>query len=96
LMLDGGRVLRSGPLSHLVDADVVAVEIIGDTDAVADHLVAAGASVDTSGSRLLVSTTDADPFLLVRDALADTGAGMLSMGPKATTLEDVFLEGSGT
>ena len=96
LMLDGGRVLRSSPLSHLVDADIVAVEVIGDAEAVAGHLSAAGASVETSGSRLLVSTTDADPFLLVRDALADTGAGMLSMGPKATTLEDVFLEGSGS
>ena len=94
LMLDGGRVLRSGPLSHLVDADIVAVDVIGDVDAVADHLIAAGASVDTSGARLLVSTIGTDPFLLVRDALADTGAGMLSMGPKATTLEDVFLEGS--
>jgi ABC-2 type transport system ATP-binding protein len=96
LMLDGGRVLRSGPLSHLVDADVVAVEVIGDSDAVARHLTAAGATVETSGARLLVSTTTDDPFRLVRDALADTGSGMVSLGPKATTLEDVFLEGSGS
>ena len=94
LMLDGGRVLRSGPLSHLVDADVVAVEVIGDADRVAQHLVAAGAAVDVAGPRLLVSTTVDDPFRLVRDALAETGTGMRSMGPKATTLEDVFLEGS--
>jgi len=94
LMLDGGRVLRSGPLSHLVDADVVAVDVIGDSSVVAHHLIAAGAVVDANGSRLLVSTTTDDPFRLVRDALAETGAGMRSMGPKATTLEDVFLEGS--
>jgi ABC-2 type transport system ATP-binding protein len=94
LMLDGGRVLRSGPLSHLVDADVVAVDVIGDSDVVARHLIAAGAHVDASGPRLLVSTTTGDPFRLVRDALAATGTGMRSMGPKATTLEDVFLEGS--
>ena len=94
LMLDGGRVLRSGPLSHLVDADVVAVEVIGDSDAVSRHLIAAGAAVEASGPRLLVSATTEDPFRLVRDALAETGSGMRSMGPKATTLEDVFLEGS--
>lgn len=94
LMLDGGRVLRSGPLSQLVDADTVAVEVVGDSDAVADHLAAAGADVARSGRHLLVSISDADPFRLVRDALADTGTGMRSMGPKATTLEDVFLEGS--
>jgi len=96
LMLDGGRVLRSGPLSHLVDAETVAVEVIGDIDAVAQHLIAAGATVDESGQRLLVSTSADDAFRLVRDALADTGSGMRSLGPKATTLEDVFLEGSGS
>ena len=94
LMLDGGRVLRSGPLSHLVDADVVSVDVIGDVSAVVEQLTAAGALVETNGSRLLVSSSDDDPFRLVRDALAATGNGMRSLGPKATTLEDVFLEGS--
>ncbi len=93
LMLDGGRVLRSGPLSHLVDADVVEVEILDDPIAVTEHLISAGASVDVSGMRLHVSATDDDPFNLVRDALAATGTAMWSMGPKSTTLEDVFLEG---
>ncbi len=96
LMLDGGRVLRSGPLSHLVDADVVSVDVLGDVSAVVEHLTAAGATVETTGTRLLVSSSDDDPFRLVRDALVSTGNGMRSLGPKATTLEDVFLEGSGT
>ncbi len=95
LMLDGGRVLRSGPLSHLVDADMVAVEVVGDTTALIDHLAAAGANVDSSGAHVYVSSFDTDPFNLVRDALAATNTGIWSMGPKATTLEDVFLEGSG-
>ncbi len=95
LMLDGGRVLRSGPLSHLVDADVVSVDVIGDASAVIEHLTAAGATVEASGSRLLVASSDGDPFRLVRDALASTGSGMRSLGAKTTTLEDVFLEGSG-
>jgi ABC-2 type transport system ATP-binding protein len=96
LMLDGGRVLRSGPLSHLVDADVVSVDVLGDVSAIVEHLTAAGAIVESNGSRLLVSSPDDDPFRLVRDALATTGSGMRSLGPKATTLEDVFLEGSGS
>ena len=96
LMLDGGRVLRSGPLSHLVDADVVSVDVLGDVSAVVEHLNTAGANVEASGSRLLVSSPDDDPFRLVRDALAATGNGMRSLGPKATSLEDVFLEGSET
>jgi ABC-2 type transport system ATP-binding protein len=96
LMLDGGRVLRSGPLSHLVDADVVSVDVLGDVSAVIEYLTVAGATVETGGSRLLVSSPNDDPFRLVRDALAETGNGMRSLGPKATTLEDVFLEGSTT
>ena len=95
LMLDGGRVLRSGPLSHLVDADVVEVEVVGDPTALIEHLRDAGAHVETTGTRLYVAAST-DPFDLVRDALAETGTGMWSIGPKATTLEDVFLEGSGS
>jgi ABC-2 type transport system ATP-binding protein len=94
LMLDGGRVLRSSPLSHLVDADVVEVEVVGESEDLIRHLTAAGATVETSGSRIYVSSSESDPFNLVRDALAATETGLWSMGPKSTTLEDVFLEGS--
>jgi len=94
LMLDGGRVLRSGPLSHLIDANVVEVKVVGDADTFIDSLTAAGATVERSGSHVFVSSTGSDPFNLVRDALAATNTGIWSMGPKATTLEDVFLGGS--
>ena len=92
LMLDGGRVLRSGPLSGLVDVDVVTVEVLGDAETVVAELERSGASVEREGNRLSVSATRGDdPFRLVRDALAETGAGMRSLGPRSTTLEDVFL-----
>jgi len=52
LMLDGGTVLRSGPLSHLVDADVVEVKVVGDSDALVAHLTAAGATVETESWNL--------------------------------------------
>ncbi len=96
LMLDGGRVIRSGPLESLVEADVAAVEVLDKQQTVVDLLIAAGASVTTEGHRLLVSANDGDPFLMIRDALADSGAGLLSLGPHSTSLEDVFLrEGTG-
>jgi ABC-2 type transport system ATP-binding protein len=92
LMLDGGRVLRSDPLTSLVEANVVTVEVLGESDAVVAELEHAGAIVERDGNRLSVSATDGDdPFRLVRDALADTGAGMRSLGPRSTSLEDVFL-----
>jgi ABC-2 type transport system ATP-binding protein len=96
LMLDGGTVIRNGPLEQLVERDVASVEIIGDGTAVAAALRAAGATVEGDGRRLIVTAVDGDPFLLIRDALAETGAGMVRLGPKATTLEDVFLrQGAG-
>jgi hypothetical protein len=43
-----------------------------------------------------VTSANDDPFRLIRDALAETGSGMLSLGPRSTTLEDVFLsQGAG-
>jgi ABC-2 type transport system ATP-binding protein len=91
LMLDGGTVIRSGPLDQLVESDVASVEIVGDVDAVAAALRTTGAVVNSDGRRLTVTSANDDPFRLIRDALAETGSGMLSLGPRATTLEDVFL-----
>jgi ABC-2 type transport system ATP-binding protein len=91
LMLDGGTVIRSGPLDQLVDADVASVEVIGDAEAVAGWLRGAGAEVEVDAPHLVVTAASADVFLLIRDALAATGNGLVSLGPRQTTLEDVFL-----
>jgi len=95
LMLDGGTVIRSGPLDQLVESDVASVEIIGDPDTVAAALRVAGAEVEVEGRLLVVTAAQSDPFLLIRDVLAETGSGMLSLGPRSTTLEDVFLSQGG-
>jgi ABC-2 type transport system ATP-binding protein len=96
LMLDGGRVLRSGPLETLTDVGVVSVDVLDDVDVVVAALERGGATVEADGNRLTVAATNGDdPFRLVRDALAETGAGMRSLGPRSTSLEDVFL-GRGT
>ena len=92
LMLDGGTVLRSGPLDQLVEREVASVDVIGDAEAVAAALRNDGATVELEGHRLLVTAAEQDPFRLIRDAMAATGAGMLSLGPRATTLEDVYLQ----
>ncbi len=92
VMLDGGRVLRSGPISGLTETGVVEVEVLGDPAAFERRLREAGASVERHGRTLLVRLDDGDPFDAVRDALADTDTGMRSLGTRSTTLEDIFLE----
>ena len=57
----------------------------------AGALRARGAAVALDDRIIGVRHDSADPFDLVRDVLADTGSGLRRMGPRRTTLEDVFL-----
>ena len=91
VMLDGGRVLRSGPLEGLSETGLVEVELFDDATAVADALRAAGADVEHSGNRISLRVSGTDPYVLVRDAVAAAGAGLRRLGARSTTLEDIFL-----
>jgi ABC-2 type transport system ATP-binding protein len=91
VMLDGGRVLRQGPLEGLTDQDIIELEVLGDAALVAEELRRRGADVDVTRSELLVRFGAGDPFDLVRDVLAETQTGMRRFGAKRTTLEDIFL-----
>jgi ABC-2 type transport system ATP-binding protein len=91
VMLDGGRVLRSGPLSGLTESDVVEIEVLDRAELVAAELDRLGASVEVHGNVIALSSDQHDPFLMARDALATTGAPLRRMGARSTTLEDIFL-----
>jgi ABC-2 type transport system ATP-binding protein len=94
VMLDGGRVLRSGPLTEISATGEVAVELLDEDPApLAAALAAAGAGVEVRGRVIVVRGGPGDPYDLIRDALAATGTGLRRLGPRRTTLEDVFLEG---
>lgn len=91
IMLDGGKVLRSGPLTDLAVTDDVELEVLGDPAPVAAALVAAGAEVTTTGPGMLISVADGDPFTVVRDVLAELGSAIRRLGPRRTTLEDIYM-----
>ena len=91
VMLDGGKVLRNGPLGGLVDTGTVAVEVLGDPSPAAQRLRDGGAHVVQKGAELLVTLDEGDAFDLVIEALAATGTGMRKLGARSTSLEDVFL-----
>ncbi len=94
IMLDGGRVLRNGPLTGLVETDTVELDPIGDRAAISAALSARGADVTEDGSTLLIKYAAGDPFDLVMDVLTEQGAGMRSLGARSTSLEDLFLAGA--
>ncbi len=92
VMLDGGRVLRSGPLSGLEATGIVLLEVLDDPAPLVNELHRRAAEVHADGMRLQVRVRDGEPFDVIRDALVATGTGLRRMSPGATTLEDVFLE----
>lgn len=91
VMLDGGKVLRSGPLTDLEETSEVEIELLDDPAAVAQALRRAGAEITLEGRSIVIRSSPTDPFLLARDALAETGAGLRRLGSRRTTLEDIFL-----
>ncbi len=95
VMLDGGRVLRTGPLQGLTDTGTIEIELVDDPGPVAAALSARGATVEIDHATILFSLPGGDAFLAARDVLADTGAGLRRLGPKTTTLEDIFLDEEG-
>jgi ABC-2 type transport system ATP-binding protein len=91
VMLDGGQVLRSGPLTGLTETGVVELEVVAGIEQVAAELRRMGAEVDAIGEVLTITSSPGDPFLAARDALATTGVALRRLGARATTLEDIFL-----
>jgi ABC-2 type transport system ATP-binding protein len=91
VMLDGGRVRRSGPMTDLSTNDEVALEVFGDPTALVSAIADRGGAVERDGRSLVVRAQDGDAFTIVRDAAADTGSAIRRMGSRRTTLEDVFL-----
>lgn len=91
IMLDGGRLVRSGPIAAMGSEDALTVEVLGAPEPFVAWLQERGASADATGRSIHVHF-DGDPFLLVRDGLAATGTGVRRMGRRARTLEDAFIE----
>ena len=95
IMLDGGKVLRSGPLTDLSTTDEVELEVIGDAAMVAAAARRLGATVEVTGTVLHLTSAGGDAFAIARDALVEAAVPLRRLGAKRTTLEDVFMgEGS--
>lgn len=91
VMLDGGKVLRSGPLSDLATFDEAELEVIGDAEGVIAAATRLGAEVHRHGPSLVISRPGGNAFDVARDAVVAAGAAIRRLGARRTTLEDVFL-----
>jgi ABC-2 type transport system ATP-binding protein len=93
VILDAGRMIRSGTLSELRQGDAgLLVEVDGGHEELVERLRAAGLDAEVAGETILVSGED--PHDIVRDAVADLGLGLRRLEARSRTLEDVYLEAS--
>lgn len=98
VVLDEGRCVVSGRVDELVESsdvsvDLELVDVPGDAsvDAVERWLRNAGFDVTRSSSSLRINGDGDDVYDAARDAIAETGARLRSLGRRRTTLEEVFI-----
>lgn len=92
VLLDQGTLLHAGDLHTDADEGFVNVELLRGAQDVERELARVGADVTRSGNRLTVAYEGGDVFSVVRDAIALSGASLLSMGSTGSSLEDMYLD----
>lgn len=91
VMLDSGRLIRSGPLDARGSSAAITVEVLDDPQPLADHLTRSGLEPVVVGHVITVTTGDDSTFDLILDGAASTSSGILRLGRAAVTLEQEFL-----
>ena len=93
IVLREGRVLGQHDVAAAGTTGDLVVETVHDPAPLLDRLAAAGiAAVATGSHTLAVNGVDDRVLDAIRDAVAATGAGLRSLGPRRVTLEDTVVE----
>ena len=89
--IEDGRLVRSAPMASLTaPTRLLAIEVDGDGDRLADRLREQGVEVSVSG-RLLLVQKDEDALLdLIRDSVVDLGLGLVRLEQSRRRLEELF------
>jgi ABC-2 type transport system ATP-binding protein len=92
VVIDGGHLLRQGPLGDFTAAmGVLAVEVEGEAGVLAGNLRERGLRVEVEGRMVLVALEgDERAFDLIRDSCADLGFGLVRLERRRQNLEDLF------
>ncbi|MEU9835443.1 ABC transporter ATP-binding protein [Streptosporangium sp. NPDC048047] len=93
IVIDGGRLLRSSPISDFTQTTrTVVVEVEEGRDALAARLTELGETVTPHGRTLLVEVGAPETFDTLRDAVCDLGLHLVRMEQGRQRIEDVFRE----
>lgn len=91
VMLDGGHLLRSGPLEGFEQLGTVLVEVLDDADDVAARLRSRGFEATVEGHRFVVGPGDETLEQAIVEETAAAGSGLVRMVRGSASLEDLFL-----
>lgn len=94
VMLDGGNLLRSGPLGNFDVDTTVLVEVLDEGDRLAAHLRSKSIEVRVDGRHLYVGPGDRSLEVEILASVAATDTGLVKMLRASASLESLFLEGS--
>ena len=92
VMLDGGDLLRNGPLEAFDELGTVVVEVIDNVEEFAASLSSQGYGTSVDGRRLVVGPGGHEIEEAVVKAAAATSAGLVRMVRGSSSLEDLFLQ----
>lgn len=95
IMIDAGRLIRSGALDTRSAEGTVVVEVLDDPAAMIRELSGLGFDVGADGYRVTVSSDGDDVFDAIRDAAVASSTGILRLGRVSVSLEDEFLREAG-
>ena len=93
VVMRDGHVVTSGQLDELrgADATAVAVRVSGDVAAFRGALQTRGFMAEETGDRLVVQGTGTEVLDAIRDAAADSGAGLRELTPAVPTVEEILV-----
>jgi ABC-2 type transport system ATP-binding protein len=91
VVLDAGRVLRTGAVSGLTEeTEAVLVDVVDAADTLAAALERRGIAVQTDGNRLTLPQVSGDDYDTLRDAIVEADVLLYRLAPERHTLADVF------
>ncbi|MGB7859486.1 MAG: ABC transporter ATP-binding protein [Acidimicrobiia bacterium] len=91
VMLDGGSLLRNGPLEGFDELGTVQVEVLHDAETLAGRLQSRGLEVTVQGRRLIVGPGDHGLETAIVEESAAAESGLVRMVRGSSSLEDLFL-----